>query len=66
MGIVMQQEKWVIEISGGRYMFTRELNGVVDETYSPVSKEKAAVFASAIIHGFQPPRDLRSLDKQPG
>ncbi len=62
----MHQEKWVIEISDGRYTFSREVNGVVDEVYAPVCKKKAAVFASAIIQGFQPPRGLQSRDKQPG
>lgn len=62
----MQQERWVIEISDGRYAFTKEINGSIDESYAPVCKAKVAVFASAIIQGFQPPRDLRSCDKQAG
>lgn len=62
----MQKERWVIEITEGRYTFLKEINGSVDENYAPVCKAQAAVFAAAIIQGFQPPRDLRSCDKQPG
>lgn len=36
----MQQERWVIEISDGRYAFTKEINGSIDESYAPYARRK--------------------------
>lgn len=52
----MKQEKWVIEVDNGGFLFSREVNGRVKENYAPVGREKATVFAVAIIQGFEPPR----------
>lgn len=63
---VGSKEIWKIEITGSQYVFSKEVNGRSDESYAPVGKEKAAVFAVSIIQGFQPPRDLRNYDTQAG
>jgi hypothetical protein len=39
-----------------------DLMGKVDESYGFVTPDVAAIYLAAIIHGFQPPRDLRHLD----
>lgn len=57
------QERWVIEIHGDRFLFSREINGCTEESYGPVNGEKAAVFVAAIIQGFEPPRLLTPADR---
>jgi len=61
-----REEKWEIDISGDSFTFKRVINGRVEESYAAVNTAKAAIYANAIIHGFQPPRDLRSFDKLTG
>lgn len=63
------EEKWTIDISigadgGKRYMFRRIVNGEVKETYAHVNEDVASIYASAVIHGFQPPRILPRIDTQ--
>lgn len=57
------QEKWVIEMKAGEFLFSREVNGIVDESYVPVNRAKAAVFAAAVIQGFEPPRVITLADR---
>lgn len=42
----------------GGVQFTEYVGGKVDATYVTVEREKAMVYATAIIGGFQPPRRL--------
>lgn len=53
-------EKWEIEISEDKttFVFTRYIDGKVDEAYSPVKADKAAIYCAAVIHGYEPPRIL--------
>lgn len=57
---------WQLEIKGERVRFIRWPfgvgEGVPDEVYGWVSRATAAVYAAAIIQGFQPPRGLRPCD----
>ncbi|MCS6160372.1 hypothetical protein ACQKC1_01935 [Shewanella baltica] len=59
-------DKWVIEISGERFLFTRMVNNTAVECYAPVSQAVAGIYAAAIVQGFQPPRCLNYLDKPVG
>ncbi len=61
LGVSMTQEKWVINVDNGSFLFSREVNGCIKETYAPVNREKATVFAVAIIQGFEPPRLLTPM-----
>ena len=56
-------EQWVIEINNEKVFFSRKWNGKTEESYAPVDVGRAAVFAAAIIQGYQPPRGLVRLDK---
>ena len=60
----LRRDAWDIDISGDAVVFRRWSpdRDHVEETYAPVSIAKAAIFAVAIIHGFQPPRSLVCLD----
>ena len=58
-----RQERWAIDIQSDRFFFTREINGRTEESYAPVNKEKAAMFAVAIILGIEPPRLLTQVDQ---
>ncbi|EAW0247703.1 hypothetical protein ABVL59_002533 [Salmonella enterica] len=58
-----RQERWIIDIQGGLFFFTREINGQVRDSYAPVKKEKAAVFAAAITQGIEPPRLVTQADQ---
>lgn len=53
-------EEWHIKISedGKQFFFSRYINGIVNEQYAPVSVDKASIYCAAVIHGFQPPRNL--------
>lgn len=54
---------WTVDIQNGHFLFSRAINGRIDETYAPVSKEKAAIFATAIIQGYEPPKLLTLADE---
>lgn len=55
-------EQWIIEINGDRYLFRREINGKPNETYAPVGQHLAAMYAIAIINGYEPPKQLKIKD----
>ncbi|KFC09038.1 hypothetical protein GTGU_01230 [Trabulsiella guamensis ATCC 49490] len=59
------KERWIITRDNDHYYFVREINGVVEESYAPVSRPRATVFAAAIIQGFEPPGG-RKLHIYPG
>lgn len=40
-----------------------DLMNKIDESYNVVQKGIASIYLTAIMNGFQPPRDLRHLDK---
>jgi hypothetical protein len=54
---------WEVVVYDDCVRFKRVDNGRTQEGYPPVSVSKAAVYAAAIIHGLQPPRDLRLCGK---
>ena len=58
--------KWIVVVHEDRVHFKRFENGAIVESYAPVSPVKAAVYATAIVNGLQPPRDLRPCDKPTG
>ena len=58
-----RQERWVIDFKGDAFFFTREINNRTEESYAPVSREKAAVFVAAIVQGFEPPRLITLADQ---
>ncbi|WP_447874662.1 hypothetical protein [Serratia fonticola] len=58
--------KWVVVVREDRVHFRRFENGAMVESYAPVSPAKATVYATAIVNGLQPPRDLRPCDKPTG
>lgn len=53
---------WTVDVYDDRVSFRRIGNGRIEESYPPVSIPTAAVYATAIVSGLQPPRDLRSCD----
>lgn len=56
-------ERWTIDfIDDDRFLFQRELNGKLNESYRIVERDLAAVYATAIIQGLEPPRQLREKD----
>lgn len=55
-------DEWRITISGDVYLFSRCVNGYAIETYRPVGRGEAAVWAVAIIQGYEPPRHLQQSD----
>lgn len=57
---------WQMIVYDDCVSFKRVDNGRLQEGYPPVSVSKAAVYAAAIVHGLQPPRDLRLCDKPIG
>lgn len=57
---------WSIQVYSDKVLFTRIKDGAMKEGYAPVSLAKAAVYATAIVNGLQPPRDLRQCDKPIG
>jgi hypothetical protein len=59
-------EEWRIRIDGDRIWFQRLINGKMNESYRPASRAEAAVWASAVIQGFEPPRVLRHCDTPVG
>ncbi len=58
-----RDEEWRIRISGERYEFSRYVHERCDECYRPASAAEAAVWAAAIIQGFEPPRHLKEADR---
>ncbi|CNE43442.1 ClpX C4-type zinc finger protein [Yersinia kristensenii] len=58
--------KWIMVVFEDRVCFDRFENGAKTEGYAPVPLSKAAVYATAIVNGLQPPRDLRECDKPIG
>lgn len=63
MGNKVSQERWIIEVKNDRFSFAREINGRIEDSYAPVNKDKAAVFAAAIIQGLEPPRLLTPAER---
>ncbi|NML62252.1 hypothetical protein HHL21_14440 [Massilia sp. RP-1-19] len=60
-------EEWRIGIlGGGSFTFSRYINGAPNEVYRTVDLATAAVWSSAVIQGFQPPRYLLDSDKPAG
>lgn len=57
---------WLIEVGEGGVQMTRLHNGNPCEVYPVVSHAKAVIYASAVIQGYQPPRDLRDQGKPVG
>lgn len=57
---------WQVVVYDDCVSFRRVDNGRLQESYPPVPASKAAVYATAIVHGLQPPRDLRLCDKPIG
>ena len=57
---------WQVVVYDNCVSFKRVDNGQMQESYPPVPLSKAAVYAAAIVHGLQPPRDLRVCDKPIG
>ncbi|MGC6028806.1 hypothetical protein [Enterobacter kobei] len=55
-------ERWTIDINNGRFIFCREVNGKPAGSYCPVGKDLAAIYAIAILNGFEPPRHLKEID----
>lgn len=58
-------EEWKIQVSKDRteFIFSRSLNGIVQESYKPTNQSEASVWVSAIIVGFEPPRSLVCQDR---
>ena len=61
-----EKECWTIRKDGDKFLFTRFVNGEVNESYASQDKEEAALSACSIILGFQPLRHLVHLDKPAG
>ena len=60
-----EKVEWRISNSGAdRYSFTKYIDGMAIDSYKPVSKDKATVFAVAIINGFEPGFKLKE-DQDP-
>ncbi|QLH62279.1 hypothetical protein [Serratia symbiotica] len=55
--------KWIVVVYEDRICFERFGDGVTLESYAPVTPAKAAVYATAIVNGLEPPGDLRPCDK---
>ncbi len=57
-----QGEVWTISIKENLFTFMRKINGELQEAYRPVEQDLAAIYAAAIIQGFEPPRQLKEKD----
>lgn len=57
---------WQIEILPEGFRFLRLFEGKVVEVYAIVDGRQAAVYAAAIIQGYQPPRALFDQGKPIG
>lgn len=62
----MEDAIWSIKVSDAGVQLTRIHNGKPNESYRAVDHARGAIFLAAISQGFQPPRDLRCLDKPVG
>ncbi|ROR60841.1 UNVERIFIED_ORG: hypothetical protein EC838_0132 [Providencia alcalifaciens] len=56
-------DQWLISIIGNKFEFKRTFNGKTLESYPPVERSKATLYATAIVNGLQPPRGLCPSDK---
>lgn len=54
---------WIIQVGSSDVWFSRVTNGRIDYDYAPVGREKANVYASAILNDLEPPRHLQKSDK---
>ncbi|QTL38790.1 hypothetical protein HGO23_12990 [Xenorhabdus budapestensis] len=54
---------WIIQLGEKDVLFSRVVNGCIDEGYAPVNRQKANVYASAILNDLEPPRHLQKSDK---
>ncbi len=57
------RDEWRITIEDNRYTFARYASGTVIEVYRSVAQNEAAVWAVAVIQGYEPPRSLQDLEK---
>lgn len=55
--------KWIVVVYEDRVCFERFGGGVKLEGYAPVPPAEAAVYATAIVNGLEPPKGLRQCDK---
>ncbi|CDG88100.1 hypothetical protein [Xenorhabdus bovienii] len=55
---------WIIQLGAKGVLFSRVTNGRIDEDYAPVNRQKANVYASAILNEFEPPKGLQLSDMQ--
>lgn len=55
---------WIMQMDSDHVVFSRIVNGKVDESYVPVGHDKANVYAASILNGLQPPKHLYLSDKQ--
>ncbi|MDD9340314.1 MAG: hypothetical protein PV362_11850 [Providencia heimbachae] len=55
---------WLMQMDSDDVVFSRIVNGKVDESYVPVSYDKANVYAASILNGLQPPKHLYLSDKR--
>ncbi len=55
---------WVIEAHQDKtFGFKRYVDGLLHESHALMKRKRAAIAASAIIQGYQPPRALLRCDK---
>lgn len=60
----LENQEIRIKIKDGRYFLSRyELDGKVKEQYCPETNNVIQVWLLSILNGFQPPHNLRHLDK---
>ncbi|MBC8951312.1 hypothetical protein [Xenorhabdus sp. TS4] len=57
---------WIIQLGAKDALFSRVTNGRIDEDYAPVNRQKANVYASAILNDLEPPRHLQKSDRPTG
>ena len=62
----MEEALWMLKVNDSGVELTRLHEGKPVERYRRVDHSTGAVYAAAIIHGFQPPRDLRHCGKPIG
>ncbi|WP_170975525.1 hypothetical protein [Martelella alba] len=55
-------EVWTISMKENLFTFVRKINGELQEAYRPVEQDLAAIYAAAIIQGFEPPSQLKEKD----
>ncbi|WP_340611979.1 hypothetical protein [Xenorhabdus bharatensis] len=54
---------WIIQLGAENVVFSRVTNGCIDEGYASVDRQKANVYASAILNDLEPPRHLQKSDR---